>query len=202
MRTAGQRDWIRQDVLEIALTYRMGHGEEFKLLRINGAPSRLTYEQVGGSTSTGELGSLLGALFVPQSKTEFKEAGREKLRNRETVIYDFKVRTPNSRSEITDSNSGRTIISGYQGSVWIDIEKGHVLRVELSHDDIPPGFPITVAENSVDYDWVTIAGERYLLPIHAEVLLGSDRASYYSRNVIEFRNYRRFEAELRVVPDE
>jgi hypothetical protein len=77
-----------------------------------------------------------------------------------------------------------------------------VLRIEASNDDIPAGFPITLAESSVEYDWTTIAGERYLLPIHAEVLLGIDSKKYYTRNVIEFSNYRRFEAKIKIDPNQ
>ncbi len=201
VRTPGMTDWQRQDRLEIELTYRTDSGESFKLLRINGAPTTLSYEELGGSTSTGELGSLLAGVFAPQSHATFKEVGHETFRGRPTVVYDFRVLTRYSKSHITDKNSGQTIVSGFQGSVWIDVETQRVLRLELSHDDIPPGFPITLAENAVEYDWVTIAGERYLLPVRAEVLLGRDRERYYTRNVIEFRRYRKFEAELQVIPE-
>src|SRR5260370_29528475 len=85
----------------------------------------------------------------------------------------------------SDKVSGRTITAGYKGSLWIDTETKQVLRVEASDVEIPPDFPINMAEDSVEYDWVTIAGERNLLPTEAQVLLGRDRDRYYNKYVIE-----------------
>ena len=197
----GNKDWQVDDRLEIELTYRVGKGEDFNLLRIDGKPARQTYTDIGGSTSTGEFGSMIAALFSPQSKAEFKEVKRETFRGRPTVLYDFKVKRVNSLSTLSERTSGKKVIAGYSGSIWIDTESKRVLRIESSNDEIPAGFPITLSESAVEYDWITIAGERYLLPIHAEVLLGLDAKKFYTRNVIEFRNYRRFEAKIKIDPN-
>ena len=197
-RPRGNQKWELQDTLEVELSYSVEKGEKFKLLSVNGARTRMTYEQLGGSTSTGEFGSMLDGLFAPQSQAEFKEVKNELFRGRQTVVFDFRVRTPNSRSQISDKATGREIISGYQGSVWIDTESKRVLRLELSHDDIPSGFPVTMAENAVEYDWVMVAAKRYLMPVSAEMLLGGARGGY-ARNVIEMRNYHKFEADVRIL---
>lgn len=198
----GDKDWKVEDRLEIELTYRVGKGEDFNLLRIDGKPARQSYMDIGGSTSTGEFGSMIAALFLPQSKADFKEAKHENFHGRPTVVYDFKVKRANSLSTLSERNTGKKVIAGYTGSVWIDTESKRVLRIESSNDEIPAGFPITLSENAVEYDWITIAGERYLLPIHAEVLLGTDSRKIYTRNVIEFRNYRRFEAKIKIDPNQ
>lgn len=201
VRTPDAKDWREEDKLEIELTYRVKKGEQFKLLRLNGKPTQMTYESLGGATSTGEFGSMLAALFARQSQAEFKEVKRETFRGRQTVIYDFRVKKAFSNSQITDKSTGRTVTVGYQGSVWIDTETARVLRIEQSADDIQRGFPITLAESAVEYDWVTIAEQRYLLPIYAEVIIGRDSERYYSRNVIELRNYQMFETDLKIVPE-
>ena len=113
-------------------------------------------------------------------------------------MYAFKVRRANSSSSISDKASGRTVVAGYTGSVWIDTESKRALRIESSNEEIPAGFPVTLSENAIEYDWVTIGDERYLLPVHAEVLLGWDAQKVYTKNVIEFRDYRRFEAKIRI----
>jgi hypothetical protein len=197
----GNKDWRLEDRLEIELTYRVGKGEEFKLLRVDGKPARQTYQEIGGSTSTGEFGTMLAALFAPQSKAEFKEVRRENFRGRPTVVYAFKVRRANSSSSISDKASGRTVVAGYTGSVWIDTESKRALRIESSNEEIPAGFPVTLSENAIEYDWVTIGDERYLLPVHAEMLLGWDSRKIYTKNVIEFRDYHRFEAKIRIDPN-
>jgi hypothetical protein len=199
--TPQQKDWQVQDKLEVELSYRAKEGEKFKLLRLNGKPTNQTYEQLGGATSTGEFGSMLAALFSQRSQAEFKEVKRESFRNRQTVIFDFRVKKANSSNQITDKNTDRTVTVGYQGSVWIDVETARVLRIEQAADDIQPGFPVTLAESAVEYDWVTIAGTRYLLPVYAEVIMGRDSVRQYSRNVIELRNYRVFDTDLKIVPE-
>src|SRR5262249_12335283 len=197
----GTRDWRVQDPLDVQLTYRADKGEEYKLVSIDGRPARQSYDQLGGSTSAGEFGSFLASLFAPSSKAQFTQVKHESFRNRETMVYDFTFKKINSTVQLTDKDQNRSIITAYKGSLWIDTESKQVLRVESSSFDIAPGFPITLAENSVEYDWVTIAGERYLLPVRAEVLLGRDRDRFYSKNIIEFRDYHKYEGDVRLIPD-
>src|SRR5262249_17408415 len=90
-RTPEKKDWQQQDKLEVELSYRAKTGEQFKLVRYNDKPTQMTYQQLKGATSTGEFGSMLGALFSPQSQAEFKEVRRETFHGRQTVIYDFRV---------------------------------------------------------------------------------------------------------------
>jgi len=194
------RDWELQDKLEIALSFHSVKGERFELLRLNDKPTKMTYEQLGGATSTGEFGSVMQALFAPQSKADFKEVKKETFNGRQTVLYDFTVKKANSSSQLTDKGTGRAVIAGYSGSCWIDTETKRVLRIELAHDNIQQGFPLTMAENAIEYDFVTIAEERYLVPIRAEMILGRDNEREYTRNVIEFKNYRKFETDVKLVP--
>lgn len=201
IQTSENKDWRLDDNLEIELTYRVGKGEDFNLLRVDGKSTKQTYADIGGATSTGEFGSTIAAVFAPSSKAEFKEVKRETFRNRPTVVYDFKIKRANSLSTLTERSHGKKVVAGYSGTLWIDTESKRVLRIESNNDEIPAGFPITLSENAIEYDWVTIAGERYLLPVHAEVLLGIDSTKYYTKNVIEFRNYRRFEAKIKIDPN-
>jgi hypothetical protein len=199
---SASRNWQLQDKLEIELTYQTDKGEQFKVVTIDGKPTTTTYDSLGGSTSTGEFGSILMALFLPRSNAEFKEVKHDNLNGRDTVVYEFRVKRTDSTSRITDKNSGKSVIAGYSGSIWIDTETKRVLRIEESNDEIPAGFPITLSENAVDYDWVTIAGERFLLPVHAELLLGRDADRIYTKNTIEFRKYHKFEGDVKIIPND
>ncbi len=199
IKTPEKKDWQVDDKLEIELTYRVKDGEKFKLQKVNGKPTSMTYESLGGSTSTGEFGSMLSALFAAESHAEFKELRHEKFKSRETVVYDFKVKKAFSSNRITDRTSGRSVTAAYSGTVWIDAETKRVLRLEQSSEDIQKGFPITMAESAVEYDWVMISGTRYLMPISAEMILGSDSERQYSRNVIELRNYHMFETDVKMI---
>jgi len=198
VRTPDSKDWKLDDTLEIELTYREGKGEQYKLLRVNGKAAQQSYESIAGSTSTGELGTLLASVFLPQSKAVLKEVKRETINGRQSVVYDFSVKKENSRSIVADKASGQQVVAGYSGSVWIDTETKQVLRIESANEGMPTSFPVTLSEAAVDYDWVSIAGERYLLPVRAEVLLGRDSDRIYTRNTIDFKNYKKFEAKIKV----
>jgi hypothetical protein len=78
-----------------------------------------------------------------------------------------------------------------------------VLRFEQIATEIPADFPITAASSVIDYDWVTIAEHKYLLPTHSEILLTtvSKNMTIQSRNEIRFRGYQKFGAELKVIDE-
>ena len=74
-------------------------------------------------------------------------------------------------------------------------QTGEVLHVELGATEIPAAFPLDRAERSVDFRTVRIADTEYLLPATA-FWFGCFRNSYSCfLNRIDFRDYRRFQAD-------
>jgi len=71
--------------------------------------------------------------------------------------------------------------------------------------DIPKKVPIVRSEGATDYDLTDIEGRKYWLAVRAEVLLHVNVADQgvrlHTRNVIEFKRYRKFEAEVRIGPE-
>ncbi len=199
VQTPEQKDWQKSDKLELELTYRVKEGEKFKLLKVNDKPTAMTYDSLGGATSTGEFGTMLAAAFSQESQATFKEVRQETFKGRPTVLFEYKVKKGNSNHTITEKNSGRTITVAYSGTVWVDVETGRVLRIEQAAEDFQRGFPITLAESAVEYDWIKVGEQKYLLPVSAEVLMGSDINRTYSRNVIELKNYKVFETGIKMV---
>ena len=53
-------------------------------------------------------------------------------------------------------------------------------------------------ESAVDYDYVLIGEGKYLLPVHSEALSCVRGTSRCGRNVIEFRNYKKFTADSNI----
>ena len=200
VRTPHANDWSVDDTLDIELTYQIRGGEQFKIMKLNGKPTDESYEHLGGATSVGEFSATLGALFRPQSHANFKEVRHEKFRGRDTVVYDYNVMRSNSELTVTEKISKQSIVTAYSGSVWVDAKEKQVLRIECQSDNIPDWFPVSLSESAVEYDWVDIGGDKYLLPIHAEVLLGQDKEKFYRRNVIEFVNYHKFEGDIKIAP--
>ena len=208
---AGQtRNWVTDDRLVIGVSYRESEGEKYRLLAINGivgaaqTDEQSDYASTGGTSSTGEFVTELKNLFADYSKTEFKFVNEEDLRGRRALVYDFEIKRSNSRLTI---GYGKTeaVLAGESGRVWIDREKARVVRVERTATEMPPSFPITASEQTIDYEWVTIPGRgEYLLPARSVlVMTASDRGRVeQSRNDIRFRNYQKYGSELKIIDDD
>ncbi|MBA3766195.1 MAG: hypothetical protein H0W99_04250 [Acidobacteria bacterium] len=201
-------NWVVSDRLTVAVSFRANIGEEYKVIAVNGLPPSAevkegqSYEQVGGTSSTGEYVSMLAALFKEDTQAKFQAVDTDLLRGRRTIIYEFEVKKQNSHQSIK-AGAANTVITGYRGRIWIDRELDRVLRVENISTEIPAFFPVTAAASLIDYDWVTIAERRYLLPSRAEVILTSryNDQSIQSRNEIRFRGYQKFGTEVRIIED-
>ncbi|MGA9998147.1 MAG: hypothetical protein WBP93_22225 [Pyrinomonadaceae bacterium] len=206
-------NWSVADRLTVAVSYRASAGEEYKLMAVNGMPTSAdsakegqTYEQVGGTSSTGEYVSMLSALFQDESRTEFKAVDTDTLRGRRAIVYEFEVLKPFSHLSLKAKGLGlgeQETITGHRGRVWIDRETFRILRLEDISTEIPKDFPIVAASSLVDYDWVTIAEKQYLLPTRADIVLGGRQSNQIiqSRNEIRFRNYQKFGTEVKITED-
>lgn len=202
-------NWMAQDNLTIAVGYRANSGEQYKVLAINGMPSgpeiqegRNYSKYVGGASSSGvEYISALADLFRPESRTEFNLADTDLIRNRRTLVYEYEIKKPYSK--LTLSVEANSAGAGSRGRVWIDRENNRVLRFEQIATDIQSDFPIRATSLVIDYDWVTIGENRYLLPTNSEVLLTTvnTQRTIQSRNEIRFRGYQKFGAELKVIEE-
>ena len=191
--------WDRADKLTYELTYSRKQGESYKPINSVGRPVTKELEASGGAYSRGDFATLLAELFSSEAKATFKPAGKERLGSRMTVIYDFNVTQPNSKLSIK-AEGHPPIIAGYTGTVWIDEEKKQVLRIDHAVDDLPAAYPVTNSETSVDYDWVKLRGidVDFLLPIRAEFIISNRRERQYSRNLLSFKFYRKFETDIKI----
>ncbi len=203
---AGTNNFRNRDRLVVAVSYRATGEEEYRILSINGAlqpapEARRSYEEVGGTSSTGEFVTVLATIFKPESETRFAVVDGDTLRGRRAVMFDFEIDKDRAKQVISVRGFvNDTTISGMKGRLWIDRETGRVLRIESEATEIPDGFPITAARRTVDYDWTTISDGSYLLPAVSDVRLTQlyRGTKYESRNLIRFREYQKFGTEVRV----
>jgi hypothetical protein len=187
-----QPSWNVVDVVSAEVVYD-DHQESYRNLQINGRPTKKSPED-SGAWSTGEFGTILGNLFAPQSATEFKYVQEETLSHRATSLFDFQVARVRASWKIWVP--GQYIMPAYKGSVWIDKQTGQVLRIEMQAKEVPQAFPEISVETAVDYDTISLgSADRFLLPVHAEALSCWRNSNECQRNVIEFRNYHKFEGE-------
>jgi len=197
----GSGAWDRADTLVYELTYNRKR-ETYRPINSIGRPLTRPLEESRGAYSTGDFASGLAALFDSETKAVFKPAGKERLGNRQTMLYDFRV--PQESSKLTVKAEGAPqIVAGYSGTIWVDAETKRVLRIDQAVDDLPKGYPVTHSESSVDYDVLKLRGldVDFLLPIKAELVIGNRLEKHNSRNLIYFRFYRKFETDVKIGED-
>lgn len=173
--------------------------EKYKNILVNGKPPKENVED-SGSWSSGEFSSLLLDVMSPSTNAQFAGKRATTIVNRAAFRYDYSVEQPNSHWKV--ESRGQTYSPAYTGSIWIDKETYRVLRIELAAQGLPRGFPLDTVESAVDYDFVLIGDGKFLLPVHSEALSCGRGTSDCSRNVIEFRNYRKFTSETSITFDD
>ena len=73
--------------------------------------------------------------------------------------------------------------------------------ITIDADDIPDNLLVRASSISVDYSWVSINNHDYLLPIRGAVSLREGKHQAVL-NEFEFRNYRRFGSQIRILTKE
>jgi hypothetical protein len=180
---AGTNNFRNRDRLVVAVSYRSPEiegargAEEYRILSVDGVPQttpqiKSSYEEVGGTSSTGEFVTVLATIFKTENETKFEPIDTDVIRGRRAIVYSFEIEQEKKPETITASGAGSTV-SGMRGKIWIDREISRVLRVESSATGIPDDFPVRAASRAIDYEWVTISDEKFLLPSLSDVRLTS-----------------------------
>jgi hypothetical protein len=75
------------------------------------------------------------------------------------------------------------------------------MRVTQDVLETPPGFPINMVRNVLDYDYTAIAGQTFVLPLKASTVSRMGKVMF--KNDTEFRMYNRFgtESTITFAPD-
>lgn len=193
----GLEFWSAADTILAKLTY-FENKEEKKVMMVNGRYTEMDYDKLGGATSTGEFGSLLKEIFEPASNASFAWERWATLRGRRMYVFSYRVPRAYSKWKLSYE---RTLedTPGYRGLVYIDRDTGQVMRITLEAEDIPPSFPIQAATTKLDYDYQTISGNTFLLPLRSEMRMRSGKTLV--KNEVEFRMYRKFGADATITFD-
>ena len=133
------------------------------------------------------------------TRADFHNKRSTTIANRAAYSYDFSVEQANSHWHIYSTTD--SCVPEYTGEIWIDKETSRALRIEMSARNMPRTFRLDTVESAVDYDYVTIGDGKFLLPVHSEALSCERGTSACSRNVIDFRNYKKFTADTSITFD-
>ncbi|MEP6901607.1 MAG: hypothetical protein ABJA66_07645 [Actinomycetota bacterium] len=204
---AGTNNFRNLDRLVVAVSYRASGKEEYKVLSVNGVlqnnpQSKNSYEETGGTSSTGEFVTVLAKIFKPESDTKFEIADTDLIKERRTVVFYYSIEREKAQQTLISAGSfDDSTITGMKGKIWIDRENFRVLKIESEATEIPESFPIRSAKRVIDYDWVMIDKEKYLLPSLSDVRLTfrESKQIFESKNMIHFKEYQKYGSEVKVL---
>ena len=178
------------------VSYNEGQ-ENYQVYSVNGHYEDTTIEHVagtGGAISTGEFGSMMREIFEPRIQAEFGWDHWARLRGKLVAVFNFFIDSGHSSYSISYSagpGDEQRIITAYRGLIYADPDTGRVDRIKFVAVNIPTSFPVSEATELLDYDEVEISGQPYICPLMAVLYMTAGRQK--SKNVIEFRNYRKFD---------
>jgi hypothetical protein len=189
----GKGSWRQQDTITNKLTYFEQKEKNTNIL-VNGQMTEKTMEQLGGTTSQGEFGSLMSGVFEEKSAAEFHWDRWATLRGHRVHVFRYAVDQSHSEWGIYDGDAKQSVVPAYRGEVFVDRDTNEVLRISLEAVDIPADFRVRVATDRLDYDYQDISGHRFLLPYHAEIQLDDNRR-FQTKNELDFHFYKKFSAD-------
>ena len=187
------KNWIPSDTLTLKLRYA-GQTEDRQLIARNGQPVAAG-EAAGGLENIGEFGGMLEGLFDRSTQAEFHWDSWKTVHGRAITVFSYRVAKEHSSYMLSFDPGGfvHRAVVGYHGTIEVDRESGEVLRLVYESEDVPNDFPMQSASTTVDYDYIEVAGKRYLLPVHAEIETSAD--GIRSRNISDFTEYRKFSSD-------
>jgi hypothetical protein len=186
--------WATLDRVAEKLSY-FEQKEKYELISHNdnslyGKP----FEGLGGAVSRGEFGSLLKEIFDPESDAEFHWERWGMLRGKLCHVYRYRVDQPHSKETVDYDNKDR-VTPAYHGLIFVEKGPNVILRVTVDPEP-PASFPIQDIHQVLDYSYVDISGQQFLLPLVSTVTMRHD--NFGNKNDIEFRSYRKYSAEATI----
>jgi hypothetical protein len=183
--------WHLTDTITAKLTYN-GQREDYEVILRNNQPlTNVKMEELGGTTSSGEFGTMTKEIFEVESNTHFEWDHWGTLRGRRAYVFAYDIEQPYSRYHIEEKDTKQAVVPAYRGLVYIDRDTKMITKITLNPYNMPPDFPIQEVHVTLDYDFAKIGDGDYMLPLKA--VLTSRASRIATKNEIEFRLYRKFE---------
>jgi VWFA-related protein len=196
---SGHGDWHHKDNVVQLMRY-VDHKESRTTVELNGQPSSVEPDQLDFAHSVGEFGGMFQLVFDPSAKTKFTWKESDVLDGQPVQVFAFQVALANSNFDLTGLNNRQHAV-GFHGLVYLDMATRSVRRITIDADDIPEILQVRASSMSVDYSWISINKHDYLLPIRGAVSLREGKHQAIL-NEFEFRNYRRFGSQIRILTKE
>ena len=187
------KKWRKGDSLTSLLVWDQGH-EERTLQLVNARPVSELPVYRAPLVSEGEFGNLLDSVLGSTSPAQFSWHGWDVVNDKRVGVFDYQVDQQSSQLRL--SFGGVNAVIAFHGAVYIDPDSGSVWRITNEADGFPSELQTKSLSRLVDYSDVMIGPKRFVLPVHAVVLL--DTGHERIKNELRFENYRKFSADSHV----
>jgi hypothetical protein len=196
----GKGNWARKDALGVKLSY-LDHAEDYHLITLNGRPTTQSFLSMRGAWSQGEFGSMMLEVFNTESHAVFRWDHWTHLRKRATQVYSYRIKQGTSNYKLAYSTGSVPVevIVGLEGKVYLDGETNDIVRLTNHAVDIPLDFPVRQAITVLDYASQDVGGKQYVLPLHADVRMGTGYLR--TKNDVTFSGFRKFQGESTITFD-
>ena len=191
---AGLEFWQSQDTITSKLSY-FEQKEDYKVIFVNNRSVDTTMDRLGGATSTGEFGSMMNQIFEPSTRARFEWERWATLRGKRMHVFAYRVPQETSQWSIVYEKT-HAIKPAYRGLIYVDKQTLAIMRITLEADNLPFSFPVQQAMTTLDYEFQSISGTDYVLPLKAVMRMRAGKLLV--KNEVEFRNYNRFGAEATI----
>jgi hypothetical protein len=152
-----------------------------------------------GISDFGIFGGVIRGLFRPSAKPEISWFENDVLGDGTVLVFKYRVAKEHSNL-VLRASAMQVVLVGYHGMVYIDSATGEVRRITQIADEVPKRYPIYETLVSTDYDYVSIGGQQYLLPIGAQIIVRErSHKGRLELNEIRFRDFHRFRSTSRIL---
>jgi hypothetical protein len=189
----GDQEWTPQDRFIEQLNY-VDHKENY-VMRSHNDDSTFgkAWTNVGGALSRGEWASLIQAVFDPSTSTHFEWSRWTGLNGKWVYVFRYDVDKEHSRETL--EADGQKVTPAFHGEVFVPTDENVIARITIEPEP-PPSFPMQNVKETLKYDYITISGQKFLLPASSEVVMREGRIG--SKNDIEFKLYQKYAADTTI----
>jgi hypothetical protein len=194
---------LDQKIVE-ELRYRDG-AEEYRTKSIDDMPSTMAIEEVRGSFSRGEFGTILSLTFDPSTQAKFDWDHWENVQGKRMAAWKFFVNREQSKYTVCCISTGSVVIRGvrreqrhtwiaaYRGLIYADPASGVIRRFIYQTVDIPQGYNIDDSRTLLDFDNVKLKSGQTWLP--ARALHYTRLGNFRTKSEIDFSDFHSFESD-------
>jgi hypothetical protein len=187
-----RRNLAENDVIEEQLSFN-DRMESYKVRMINGkSVDNVSHDQLKGVRSSGEFGTMLHAIFDPDSEAKFEWDHWGTWDGQAVYVFNYRIEKEHGYT-MRDDETLKRYTSAYTGLVYADQDTKTIVRITMKTVEIPADFPVKEVVLTLNYKPTEIAGQSYMLPALME--LDSKLASGTAKNTAEFRMYQVYSAD-------